>query len=146
MFVLWATSYFPENFYLRSHEGRMLLIFAAQNHAAMFEEPRSFNTRDAMVAEARRYSKMKSEGLLHWQALGFEITLSDRKSGFWLFAVPYWALALPLAVFPAWALWTTGRRERWGKSGRCLQCGYDLRASKDQCPECGTPIPQTRKG
>ena len=54
---------------------------------------------------------------------------------------PHWPLILIGAIAPAaWFLRGAKRRSRI-RRGLCGQCGYDLRASHDRCPECGTPIP-----
>ena len=49
------------------------------------------------------------------------------------------AMVVPLLWAYAWALQAFRRRDRRRK-GQCTSCGYDLRASKERCPECGAPI------
>jgi hypothetical protein len=66
---------------------------------------------------------------------------------FRIIGLPYWFIVLlavvPPAVFVA-RRWRTARRRR---SNACVHCGYDLRATPDRCPECGTSAkPQAAEG
>ena len=52
---------------------------------------------------------------------------------------PHWAVALAAACLPAWWAVRFARRVERRTRGQCQACGYDLRASPEKCPECGTP-------
>lgn len=51
--------------------------------------------------------------------------------------IPHCAMVAVLSVIPA--IWLWRRRARY-IPGTCAQCGYDLRATPERCPECGTPV------
>lgn len=56
--------------------------------------------------------------------------------------MPYWMMALGLALLPAVriaGLWRCRRSRARRRRGLCQRCGYDLRGSPERCPECGTP-------
>ena len=62
----------------------------------------------------------------------------SRGGGETRFSMP---LYLPLLVFASWPLsqcFSVHRRRKRKKLGLCVKCGYDLRGSKERCPECGT--------
>jgi len=69
-------------------------------------------------------TKSKGQTWTHWWLYFQEWFLTG------LFATPGICLGL-IALYAG-----TGRRKR--ASGRCARCGYDLRATPDRCPECGT--------
>jgi hypothetical protein len=56
-------------------------------------------------------------------------------------AVPYWFILLGLCVLPGLWVHHSLRQHQRRIGGLCPVCGYDLRASPDRCPECGSPIP-----
>jgi hypothetical protein len=51
--------------------------------------------------------------------------------------VPWWFLFTCLSLAPAHAARAWWRRTRSVPPGVCRECGYDLRATPERCPECG---------
>lgn len=58
--------------------------------------------------------------------------------------LPYWLLLCVFAILPSVTI-TRAVRNRARPRGVCRKCGYDLRASTERCPECGTPVSLTAK-
>ena len=60
--------------------------------------------------------------------------------------LPYWLLTTLMSIPPAWWLFRlvrAWRRRKHAAQGLCKTCGYDLRATPERCPECGT-VPAKR--
>jgi hypothetical protein len=69
---------------------------------------------------------------------GPNVPRSDRQ--YYWFVLPCWTAAALFALLPArqaYAIRRT-RAARRASAGQCAKCGYDLRATPERCPECGT--------
>ncbi|HEY7088040.1 MAG TPA: hypothetical protein VH518_08125 [Tepidisphaeraceae bacterium] len=87
-----------------------------------------------------------------WRFAGFEHADwwpmgNTNKLSVWFFvpthhltAVPYWfILTLLLTPIALLRLLVSLRSRSRARRMLCAECGYDLRASRERCPECGTP-------
>ncbi len=84
-----------------------------------------------------------SAGDRHWQRFGLDvISRAYSDSAYTRIDAKIPHLALILGIFPSIFLCSKAVqiaiRRRRRRSGRCLVCNYDLRATPDQCPECGS--------
>ncbi len=132
---LWGVSYFHVVYYTQ-HEF-MISLYQGALQLADFEKVRQW----------RDLPKHRFGLVIHgWQG-GFttywllpRIRINSRVTNVNL---PFW---IPILVFGpslAFLYLPVRRRRKRKKLGLCLKCGYDLRASKDRCPECGEEFETT---
>ena len=79
-----------------------------------------------------------------WSWAGFEWIQLIGGTRNWSIRAPFWIFVLATSIFPLLWFWRRRRHRRQTLAlavHGCLNCGYDLRASKERCPECGTAIP-----
>jgi hypothetical protein len=58
------------------------------------------------------------------------------------YAVEFRLALLATLFLPVMWLFTELRTRARQAGNRCVRCGYDLRATPDRCPECGTVVPK----
>ncbi len=103
----------------------------------------AFSQLRRLLKQQKELKEFKEEGTslnkprwLTGSASRQKLTLGAPK---WSIAVPLWLPVLAFATPIAWQVISpVHRRRKRKKLGLCVKCGYDLRGSKERCPECGT--------
>lgn len=133
MVALWVRSYWVADHYSGHEERRIApqVIGGKSVHLVYAPKP--------VVASERGWI---SFGKLAYDATDGQFCNFEPNS---IYAIPYFIPVLTAAAIPLAWLWS--RRTRWRSSktdpNLCHHCGYDLRATHDRCPECGTVPAQT---
>ena len=134
----WPRSYLPRNLTVEADRGRLFLVFWEGGNP---EQP-SFEPGARLATRAGGYwdflRRSPSRVRPDWEFLGFGTVGGSRyERTLRVVAIPLWFIALTTAAAAAACLTPVLRQRRRLKRGQCAACGYDLRATPDQCPECG---------
>jgi hypothetical protein len=81
-----------------------------------------------------------------WQQLPLKLPGPKYTNYYFGIALPFWLLAILCGVAPV-LRWNPRRlcRRRRLAAGLCPACGYDMRATPERCPECGTTPKRSRR-
>ena len=140
---LWGVSYFNLSYFSRS-----IIIRVSQGAIS------SERALDILVARVQALRRAHGSDRISrfpywvegWHVGGFEDLSTDWRPSMDSngVIVPLW---VPSVIFALLSYFTgflpLYRRRKRKKLGLCVKCGYDLRASKDRCPECGEEFVST---
>ncbi len=115
---------------LRPGDAEHLGFFRTSRPVARDEDPlRECKTDGEYFAGFGRYQKSQKEDPANFAQ--HAVTWN-------VLAIPFWPITLAaFSLLPLRWMLRYARKLRRGK-GVCANCGYDLRATPERCPECGT--------
>jgi len=122
----------------KEHQTKLRWLYASQGRIwlgeLIFHSPTTYPTGLTYEWESRYFTPVNCE--YNFIGFGYENVRSLHLRGV---VVPYWFVSIATAL--PFASWLFRRRKLSGyQFGLCSVCGYDLRATPDRCPECGTPV------
>jgi hypothetical protein len=167
--VLWVRSYWQRTWVSisRYHSWELelsrgnLIFDVLLNYPAVITESKA-GTQSRIIGPARPYASHWELGLensedhgnayFFWNIFGFAwngigiypIHGGESRGVQW--CVPCWFVWLMTALVPIFRIWKMRRRasERQRLENHlCLNCGYDVRATPQRCPECGARAPKS---
>ena len=137
------------------HSERSVIVFHWEHYYEIYRGPLAIDPPPTFPTDWRLGSLPIGQSIYvgRWQPAGWRafslaydphapsVNITGKGEGLLEVTIPHWAVILPLlfiGIIPFFKIWR--RRKRRATVGYCAQCGYDLRASKDRCPECGRPF------
>jgi hypothetical protein len=113
------------------------------NHQRFSPADAEKDGRDEIFWYDQQFDDQFNLGLGYWAGIYYRgCTLKGWRKSTHHAIVPYWLALGVTAPLPALAAWLGVRRRRRARFRLCANCGYDLRATPDCCPECGRPAGQ----
>jgi hypothetical protein len=127
-------------------------LWVRRAEGVRWPSPAGFSAFSARVDPLERDSvRDRRRSTAAWRCLGVQVHGQDviharpdawaaSESGRSLL-LPFWVLLAITLTLPLARAGLAWRNQRRRSSGLCLRCGYDLRATRGRCPECGTIAP-----
>jgi hypothetical protein len=127
--------------HLSSYRGRLLLNYTYRTALPFkrFRDLRIIYSADGGHADVAALKH--SFAAISWESGREAMVLKDRYRA-WV--IPEVYLVAIFGALPLIRLRKTIRWQRVIRPGHCHHCGYDLRATPNRCPECGTMASGTR--
>jgi hypothetical protein len=143
--AMWARSYYVEDRILWNGEHRWLSIGSWNGRVTLFIPPVNAPVPISGRPILGQYDRYDMNGHAKFRLLGFgynpselEMYLRGKRQSGSSIVISYW-FPLVAAMGLLCVLLRQHLHSRMRiRDGLCLACGYDLRATPDRCPECGT--------